>query len=78
MNDRKSLQEKILLNQTSLKALNEERIVLEQALNTSAMLYRQQHVERKQLMATWRDAVGTLNSRDKAIRDTAKVWKTKR
>lgn len=48
-------------------------MVLEQALETSANLYRQLQVERKQLMNTWRETVANLNSRDKHFRDTVVV-----
>lgn len=50
--------------------LYEERKSLELLLERTSQLYRQAHLERRQLVNTWKDAVNQMNQREKEIKDT--------
>jgi hypothetical protein len=50
--------------------LYEERKSLELLLERTSQLYRQAHLERRQLVNTWKDAVTQMNQREKEIKDT--------
>ena len=48
----------------------EERKSLELLLERTSQLYRQAHMERRQLVNTWKDAVNQMNQREKEIKET--------
>lgn len=50
--------------------LYEERKSLELLLERTSQLYRQAHLERRQLVNTWKDAVSQMNQRETEIKDT--------
>jgi hypothetical protein len=39
-------------------------------LERTSQLYRQAHLERRQLVSTWKDAVSQMNQRESEIKDT--------
>lgn len=51
----------------------EEKKSLEVLLDRTSQLYRQAHMERRNLVNTWKDAVSQMNQREKDIRDIEKV-----
>lgn len=56
-----------------LERLVAERISMGLVLDRTNNLYGKLHVERKNMIDTWRSAVQTLNARDRAIQQTIKV-----
>lgn len=70
---RRKLQTDILKNSQLLVDLCDEQTSLEQSLDRTAYLYRQRHLDRRQMVDTWRDTVAAMNSRDNAIRETDEV-----
>lgn len=73
---RKNLQTVITKNEILLSNLCEEHKSVEQILDRTAQLYRQTHLERRQMVQTWQEAVISMKSRDDAIRETVVVSKT--
>lgn len=67
---RKLLHEAIVKQRATLVNLYEERKSLELLLERTGQLYRQAHLERRQLVNTWKDAVTQMNQREKEIKDT--------
>lgn len=49
--------------------LYEEKKSLELLLERTSQLYRQAHLERRQLVNTWKDAVTQMNQREKDIKE---------
>lgn len=70
---RRKLQTEILKNSTLLVDLCDEQASLEQSLDRTAHLYRQRHLDRRQMVDTWRDTVAAMNGRDNAIREVEEV-----
>lgn len=70
---RRKLQTDILRNATLLRELCDEQTTLEQTLDRTAHLYRQRHLDRRQMVDTWRDMVAAMNGRDNAIREAEEV-----
>lgn len=67
------LQTNILNNVTLLNELCEEQASLEQMLDRTAQLYRQSHLDRRDMVETWRGTAAAMNSRDNSIRVTNEV-----
>lgn len=57
-------QRKILIDAT------EEQKSLEQTLERTSQLYRQAHIERRNMVSTWKEAVNQMVQREKDIKDT--------
>lgn len=70
---RRKLQTDILKNSTLLVELCDEQTSVEQMLDRTAYLYRQRHLDRRQMVDTWRDTVAAMNGRDNAIREADEV-----
>lgn len=70
---RRKLQTDILKNAMVLSDLCDEQVSLEQMLDRTAYLYRQRHLDRRQMVDTWRDTVTAMNGRDNAIREVDEV-----
>lgn len=70
---RRKFETEILKNSTILSELCDEQTSFEQMLDRTAHLYRQRHLDRRQMVDTWRDTVAAMNSRDNAIRETDEV-----
>lgn len=66
---RKLLHEAITKQRAVLVNLYEERKSLELLLERTSQLYRQAHLERRQLVNTWKDAVTQMNQREKDIKE---------
>lgn len=56
--------------------VNEEQRSLENVLDRTSQLYRQAHLERRNLVNTWKEAVVSMRSRDKEIEAKEKVYIT--
>lgn len=69
----RKLQMTILNSSMQLRDLCDTQISLEQTLDGTANLYRQRHLDRGQMVDTWRETVAALNGRDKAIRNIEEV-----
>lgn len=54
-------------HQAQLKHMVEEQLSLESILDRCAQLYRQTHHERRQMVATWKEAVQSMHGRDHDI-----------
>ncbi|KAG5682425.1 hypothetical protein PVAND_011778 [Polypedilum vanderplanki] len=67
---RKLLHDSIVKQRGVLINLYEERKSLEILLERTSQLYRQAHLERRQLVNTWKDAVNQMNQREREIKDT--------
>lgn len=67
---RKHLHEAIVKKQKVLVNVYEEKKALELLLERTGQLYRQAHLERRQLVSTWKDAVNQMNLREKEIKET--------
>ncbi|XP_052869033.1 coiled-coil domain-containing protein 39 [Anopheles cruzii] len=65
---RKQLEDKISRRRTTLVTLYEEYKSLEQVLERTSQLFRQAHLERRQLVATWKEAVEHMNQREENIK----------
>lgn len=72
---RRKLQTDILKSATYLVDLCDEQTSLEQSLDRTAHLYRQRHLDRRQMVDTWRDTVAAMNGRDNAIREAEEVYR---
>lgn len=70
---RRKLQTDILKSVMVLSELCDEQVSLEQMLDRTAYLYRQRHLDRRQMVDTWRDTVTAMNGRDNAIREADEV-----
>lgn len=57
-----------------MERLISERLSMEQVIERTNSLYGKLHVERHNMIDTWRTAVQTLNARDKAIQQTIRVF----
>lgn len=66
---RKLLHDAITKQRAVLVNLYEERKSLELLLERTSQLYRQAHLERRQLVNTWKDAVTQMNQREKDIKE---------
>jgi coiled-coil domain-containing protein 39 len=66
---RKLLFEAIMKQRSNLINLYEERKSLELLLERTSQLYRQAHLERRQLVNTWKDAVTQMNQREREIKE---------
>lgn len=53
----------------------EEQKSLEKVLDNTAQMYQKTHMERQELIGTWRKAVADLHAREKMIQSTMKVFK---
>lgn len=67
---RRILQTNISKQRTILVNYYEEQKSLEQVLDRTAQLYRQAHIERRQMVSTWKEAVNQMNQREKDINDS--------
>lgn len=67
---RKLLHEAIMKKRAQMVNAYEERKSLELLLERTSQLYRQAHMERRQLVNTWKDAVNQMNQREKEIKET--------
>ena len=67
---RKLLHEAIVKQKNFLVNAYEEKKALELLLERTGQLYRQAHLERRQLVSTWKDAVNQMNQREVEIKDT--------
>lgn len=64
------MHEAIVKQKGVLVNLYEERKSLELLLDRTSQLYRQAHLERRQLVNTWKDAVNQMNQREREINET--------
>lgn len=67
---RKLTHEAIVKQKAFLINIYEEKKALELLLERTGQLYRQAHLERRQLVSTWKDAVNQMNQRETEIKDT--------
>jgi coiled-coil domain-containing protein 39 len=67
---RKLLHEAIVKQTNVLVNAYEEKKALELLLERTSQLYRQAHLERRQLVNTWKDAVNQMNQREGEIKET--------
>lgn len=67
---RKLLHEAIVKQKHFLMNAYEEKKSLELLLERTGQLYRQAHLERRQLVSTWKDAVNQMNQREGEIKET--------
>lgn len=65
---RKLVHDAIIKQQVVLLNAFEEKKAVEKLLEKTSQLYRQAHVERRQLVSTWKDAVNQMNQREKDIK----------
>lgn len=65
---RKLVHDAIIAKQIILLNAFEEKQALEKLLEKTSQLYRQAHIERRQLVSTWKDAVNQMNQREKDIK----------
>lgn len=70
---RRNIQTDIVRQRGQLNEAYEEQKALEKILDNTARLYSQTHLERQELVFTWRRAVAELHARERAIRDTIEV-----
>lgn len=70
---RVAVQKTIEKRRQHLERVASERLSMEQVLQRTNNLYGKLHVERRNMIDTWRQAVQTLNARDRAIQQTIKV-----
>lgn len=63
------MHEAITKQRAILVNLYEEKKSLELLLERTSQLYRQAHLERRQLVNTWKDAVTQMNQREKDIKE---------
>lgn len=71
---RRKLQTEIIKNAAILNDLCDKQVSLEHMVDRTAHLYRQRHLDRRQMVDTWRDTVAAMNGRDDAIREADRVW----
>jgi coiled-coil domain-containing protein 39 len=69
---RRCMQTAITKQRAVLISTYEEQKSLEQILERTSQLYRQAHLERRQLVETWKEAVGQMNQRERHIEETEK------
>lgn len=62
--------EAVLKQKKILVHAYEEKKAVELLLERTSQLYRQAHLERRQLVNTWKDAVNQMNQREKEITET--------
>jgi coiled-coil domain-containing protein 39 len=67
---RKLIHEAIVKQKVFLVNAYEEKKALELLLERTGQLYRQAHLERRQLVSTWKDAVNQMNQREGEIKET--------
>ncbi|XP_058057947.1 coiled-coil domain-containing protein 39 [Anopheles bellator] len=65
---RKQMEDKISRRRNTLVTLYEEYKSLEQVLERTSQLFRQAHLERRQLVQTWKEAVQHMNQREEDIK----------
>lgn len=81
---RRNVQAALAKQRAEVINMAEEQLSLESVLDRSAQLYRQAHAERRQMVATWKEAVQSMRSRDRDIGtyekdlDTAKAGSVRR
>lgn len=68
-----AVQKTIDKNRQQLERIISERLSMEQVVERTTNLYGKLHIERRNMIDTWRTAVQTLNARDKAIQQTIRV-----
>lgn len=71
---RRLVQTDLVKQRNHLDEAYEEQKALEKILDNTAHLYKQTHLERQELVFTWRRAVAELHDREKTIRDTIEVY----
>lgn len=70
---RKAIKKLITQNRNRLNDLDTEKKSIEKVLIRTSNVFYQTHVERRQMIETWRFAVKSLNMRDRAIHEAIDV-----
>lgn len=71
-NKRRLIQDNVNKQKKTLIDLYEEQKSVEQVLQRTAQLYRQAHMERRQLIQTWKEAVQQMSQRESDIEECEK------
>lgn len=70
---RQAIKKLITQNRNRLNDLDTEKKSIEKVLIRTSNVFYQTHVERRQMIETWRFAVKSLNMRDRAIHEAIDV-----
>lgn len=70
---RRNVEMEVTKHRHLLHETYKEQKALEKVLDNTGQMYQQTHLERQELISTWRKAVNELHSRETIIRQTIEV-----